>query len=487
MREALRRLLWLAPTLVGVTLIAFWAISRALTPIGGGAELPLFVNPKPIGVGDLSWHAAERVAAGNEDAEAAANTLVRLGGAALPHVLPRLDSLSPEGRQRVARALAPLAARMDTAVEQTLRRNDSAAEFWSRFWEENFVDFNEVIVRRVVSRYAQRASDLRERDLRRLDTFALDELITQMEQEERAGNVERLRRLTVAAAHVAENDWVLPPDGTQEAASALNSKWQSWWVHERRNFVNLTGVERLLSPLLQTRYATWVRETVRSEFGVLASGQPALRALRQRAPITLTLLLAGLFGGTLLGMLSGALTGLLRQRTARLLEGAFSLVLLALPAGFLITLGRPQSVATKLTLAATLMLLLGALLVSRYQRGATARLLNQRWVANYAALGASGVRRVLYTLRPSSNIALSTMAPHTSTLLSAAFVLEYALDLNGIGPTTIAALAQRELSWVMLVAVTTAAFVSVVQVGSDLLLGRLGRGGRMAVRESSDD
>src|SRR5690606_8416744 len=141
------------------------------------------------------------------------------------------------------------------------------------------------------------------------------------------------------------------------------------------------------------------------------------------------------------------------------LEGAFGLILLAIPTGMLITIGRPQTPSAKLTVAFALMLLLGALLVSRYQRGATAQLLNQRWVTNYAALGASRLRLVWLTLRPSSNIAISTMAPHTSTLLSAVFVLEYALGLDGIGPTTFAALKQRELSWVMLVAVTTASLV----------------------------
>ncbi len=487
MREALRRMLWLAPTLVGVTMIAFWAISRALAPSGANAELPLFFNPHPTGISDAAWTAAEQVAADGPDAEQAANTLVRLGGAALPHVLPRLDSLSPEGRQRVARALTPLAARMDTAVDQTLRQNDSAVEFWSRFWEENFVDFNDVIVRRVVTRYAQRASALRLRELKRLDTFALDELIGQMERAVAQQDAGQLRRLSAAASQVTEKDWVLPLGATPDGIAAINSKWQSWWAAERRNYVNLTGVERLLSPLLQTRYATWVRETVRSQFGVLASGQPALSALKERAPTTLLLLFIGLLGGTLLGMLSGALTGLLSPQRARLTQATLGILLMAFPAGVLITVGRPESSFGKFSVALTLMLLLGALLVARYQRRATVRLLEERWVRNYAALGASNTRLIWLTLRPSSNIAVSTMAPHTSTLLSAAFVLEYALGLDGIGPTTITALIERELSWVMLVAVATAALVGVIQISSDLLIGSVGRGPHRSLREESMD
>jgi ABC-type dipeptide/oligopeptide/nickel transport system permease component len=472
MREAIRRLLWLAPTLVVVTVLAFWAISRALL-LDGPEALPLFFNTAPVGVRELAWQAATDVAQGGPQTERAERTLSELGGAALPHVLPRMDSLTPEGRQRVARALAPLAVRMDTAVERSLRQRDTAVEFWSRFWADNFVDFNPAIVKRVVTRYAQRPSALRERELKRLDAFALDELLRQMDELRTPGQFAQLRRLTEAAAHVTGNPWVLPLDADTSVAREINARWQSWWAPRRRDYVSLQGVERLLSPLLHTRYATWVQESVRSEFGVLRDGKPALAALREQAPITLYLLLVGLLGGTLLGISSGALAALLKPRVARALESGLAILLLCVPLGALFITGVPESAAGKRALATFSMLLFGALLVSRYQRTSSQQLLQHTWIRCQRAMGASPARLALYTLRPSSNLAISAMAPHTSTLLTTVFVVEFALGIDGIGPTTIAALGDREVEWVMMVTVATAALVGLIQVLSDIVLARL--------------
>src|SRR5690606_11369168 len=117
--------------------------------------------------------------------------------------------------------------------------------------------------------------------------------------------------------------------------------------------------------------------------------------------------------------------------------------------------------------------LVGAALVSRHQRTASASLLRSPWIRAYRALGLSKGRVALLTVRPSSNVAISTLAPPTSTLLTVVFVIEFALHIDGIGPATILALQRRELSWVMLVTVATAALVGVIQLLSDVALVRL--------------
>ena len=45
MRLVLRRLLWLAPTLLAITLVTFGVLSSALPPDPELADLPLFFNP----------------------------------------------------------------------------------------------------------------------------------------------------------------------------------------------------------------------------------------------------------------------------------------------------------------------------------------------------------------------------------------------------------------------------------------------------------
>ena len=93
LKEAVRRLLWLGPTLLVVTLPIFWAIARAtdLTARAPSSPLPLFFNPSPAGVRERALAAVSLVASGGESASDGAETLSRLGGAALPYVLAQFD------------------------------------------------------------------------------------------------------------------------------------------------------------------------------------------------------------------------------------------------------------------------------------------------------------------------------------------------------------------------------------------------------------
>src|SRR4051812_40075682 len=128
LRHALRRFLWTLPTLVGVSIVSFLFLSYvpdltddpafAATLAPGELarlrrerflDLPRFVNTRPNDVARRAEDAARAVAEGGPGAGDAARELARLGGAALPHVLPRLDQLAPEPRARVALALAPIA------------------------------------------------------------------------------------------------------------------------------------------------------------------------------------------------------------------------------------------------------------------------------------------------------------------------------------------------------------------------------------------
>jgi hypothetical protein len=102
MRHALRRILWIVPTLVVISIAAFWLLSATLgwTPAAEPGldpsaarqrleKLPRFFNAEPENVRDLATEATRRIAAGGPGARAARGELARLGGAALPHVLPR--------------------------------------------------------------------------------------------------------------------------------------------------------------------------------------------------------------------------------------------------------------------------------------------------------------------------------------------------------------------------------------------------------------
>src|SRR5262245_21948721 len=150
--HALRRLLWIIPALIGVSIITFLFLSYVPDPtdepeaaeLHAPAELarlrrerfldlPRFLNPAPRDVRSRAPALVAAVVEDTPDAAAAREELVRLGGAALPHVLPRLDALSPERRVRVALALAPVARRMGLAGSGEASDPARAVAFWTRF------------------------------------------------------------------------------------------------------------------------------------------------------------------------------------------------------------------------------------------------------------------------------------------------------------------------------------------------------------------
>src|SRR5215471_12141574 len=159
LRHALRRLLWIVPILIGVTLTSFALLSYAPDPANDPAvlstltdeqatelrrsrflDLPRFFNDHPVDVAQRATDALTHLAAGDEQSPGAAATLVRLGGAALPYVLPRLDALEPGARARVAVALSPIARRMDIDSPEATD-GTAVVAFWNRFWADRSVDF----------------------------------------------------------------------------------------------------------------------------------------------------------------------------------------------------------------------------------------------------------------------------------------------------------------------------------------------------------
>ena len=155
MRSAVERLSILFLSFAIVSVAAFAVLARLTDRVAERpSDVALFVNLSPHSARELSLSATERVASGGPDSARAAGELARLGGAALPYVLPALDALSPAARGRVAVALAPVARRMDLADDTPLERPDSAISFWTRFWQDRGADFRAPVVRRKV-KYGQ--------------------------------------------------------------------------------------------------------------------------------------------------------------------------------------------------------------------------------------------------------------------------------------------------------------------------------------------
>ena len=157
--------------------------------------------------------------------------------------------------------------------------------FWTRFWDDRALDYARTAVGRTMARLLNHGSDLRERDLTALDTFALPELIRAM-----AATTDRttLARLTRIARHATERGPLVAEDASPDEVRRAVGDWLEWWFVHGRDFVVLDGAHGIIASLTETRYGKWLRRASSGELGLSAiDGEPIGAKLRARAPVTL--------------------------------------------------------------------------------------------------------------------------------------------------------------------------------------------------------
>jgi peptide/nickel transport system permease protein len=477
MRSVLRRLLWLGPALVLITMVTFGALSVALRVDTDAEALPIFFNPEPGAVERSARRALQEIAASRQPDPVAAAELVRLGGAALPFVLPALDSLSPDARGRVVQALRPVAARMGLEIDPGWEPSREVS-FWTRFWEEHSIDYRPVVARRAVVRLVQKSTLLRDTEVRQLDTYALDELMREMIPVENGADIDRVRRLSEIAFDMLEGPpsprgvWQLPPDPDLEAARSVSATWTDWWSRQRTNYRIYSGTERITAMLRDTRYGGWVTQAIRHDLGLLDDGRPVGEVLRQGALVSGPLLASGILGAFLSAALGTLMVSINRRGLARGIGW-----LLSLRAALPVVVAAALSSAfwgngRHVWVGVLLMALFGAPLSSIHQ-GARLEVRGSEFIRTLESLGVARWRIALSSLRLSSAGIVVQLGAQLSTLITLTFVVEFALGLGGLGSKTIEALERPELNWLMAITICTALFVVLLQALSDLLLAVL--------------
>jgi ABC-type dipeptide/oligopeptide/nickel transport system permease subunit len=356
MRRAIEKLSFLLLSLAAASLVSFVLLSRLVDARGRApARLPLLFNPDPRNVQGLTRAALNEVAAGGPGATAGRAELVRLGGAAFPHVLPALDSLEPTARGRVALALAPVALRMGVAEDDDLETPERAVAFFARFWQDRSADFRGAVVRRKVARLAERALSLRRKEVVELDTFALEELLGALGRVQYDEDVKRAARLTPVLAHVTGMPWRVEPETSRADAAATVTRWRDWAIEHAADFQTLDGPGRLEAMVMQTRYFRWLSSLPRALSGEDELGSRKLHAALAGARQTLPL--GALALG--LGLTAAAALARARDRRARRWRG-LSLLMIALASLPLAVLALRAAAAGLFALGLALTLSVGA-------------------------------------------------------------------------------------------------------------------------------
>jgi peptide/nickel transport system permease protein len=491
LRHALRRLLWILPTLLGVSLVTFLFLSYVpdptddpslrMTPVERTRlrrerflELPRFVNFTPSDARTLAAEAVRRIAEGSaEEKSRASAELGRLGGAAVPHVLPALDTLAPEPRAEVALALAPVGVRMGFASEG-LDDPARAVAFWTRFWDDRGIEFRRASVRSAVRRLSRYGSASRATELRELDTFVLEDVIGALEHPRDSASFERSRALIDVAAHVTGREDRIAPGDDFDAASECVERWNSFWMVYRHDFVTLDSPSRIAAIVTETRYGKWALGAVTRRLGVGADGVPVLDGIAARAPITLTLVFGAITLAYIVGVPLGVLGAASRVRRRDGVVAFIVLVLYAIPTAVFAILAARGSSSPGLGLA-TIVLALGLVAApARQARGALASSLSQDHVRASLARGASRAAALVRHALPAALLPVVTLATLEAPMaLGGAFVVERVFGLQGLGAATIAAVQTRDTSWLMAVSIFTAATATLGVIITDLALAAL--------------
>jgi ABC-type dipeptide/oligopeptide/nickel transport system permease component len=435
-------------------------------------DLPRFFNPRPT---DVKVRAEEAVAhlAADDDAALSAHRLARLGGAALPYVVPQLDHLPPAARGRVAVALAPIARRMGFGGPE-LEDPDRAALFWVQLWEDRSLDFTEPAVRRAVHRLILHGTDLREKELLEVDTFALGELIESMGS---TADREALGRLAGAASHVTGRSVEIPVEADTGFARRAVADWQEWWYVHRSDYVALNGVDRLAATLRETRYGKWVLRAASGELGISTrDGEPILGKLRARAPLTLALTTIAMLISYAVAIPIGVFSAWRRGHAVDRVLAILLFALYSLPTFWAAELlARAYGTAsTHLLLPVTALMAGSVASLSRYQRASMLDVLRQDYIRTARAKGLSLFRvLVVHALRNALIPTVTLAGLQLPALFGGAFIVEEVFGLPGLGYETLRAVEAHDSPWLTATILLLAVVTTLGLILSDVACGAL--------------
>jgi peptide/nickel transport system permease protein len=275
-RRVFPRLLRLSLTLLAVVLVGFYGAANGAKRPGSGwayKQLPVFVNLSPQDVRERAFRAMRAAARddGSEAARARAE-LLRLGGAALPHVLSQLDTLEPSARGRVAMALGPLALRMQVAGVDDVASPERALLFFGRFWQDRSIEFRPTTVRRAVERLAERSLTLRRDDVIHADTYALEALVAALGKVQGQADVERVARLNPVLMHITGRGEAMSSAPNVDQAARRVERWQALWLEEGADYSVLEGPRRVAALVTETQYGKWLAQAVLWQLGRARDG-----------------------------------------------------------------------------------------------------------------------------------------------------------------------------------------------------------------------
>jgi peptide/nickel transport system permease protein len=239
---------------------------------------------------------------------------------------------------------------------------------------------------------------------------------------------------------------------------------------------------------LVARYVDWLRDAVQGDLGrSIYTTTPVTTSLRDRAGVTLSLTLGGLFVAVAVGVPLGAWAALRAGRRTDRLVTAGSTLGQAIPSFWLATIlllvfaehwkvfnavfyvSPSESIVgwlRSITLPSIALGVTGAAWIARHTRSELVTVFEQDYIQTALAKGAS--RRQILFAHAARNAApplLAVVAVLVSTILGASLVIERVFALPGLGSLALEAISRNDpapLLWFVLCAVLIVVVVNVL-------------------------
>jgi len=482
------------PTLLGIALVTFGLVHLAPgDPLDAGAagalsggkrageevrrlyflDLPLFINPRPRGLGQR----VERLAAALErDGGAAAGSVaaaVRCGTVCVPGLARRLSSEGQGGAGR-----GPVVA----ALEAVRRKNPAAGPTSG--------DLDAWLAAL----------------LPRLEPSALDAMGQRLGQ---GPGDERALAALGSAALPAVMSAALDGEGQRRAAGQRVARaitghggggLDEYWYRARRDHVTYGAWERAAGVLTETRFARWLGRLVTLRLGhSFKDGRPVSAKLAEALPVTLLLSLLSLALAYLLAVPLGVYGAVRRGDRAERALTVLLFTLYSMPPFWLAMLlilvfggvgllswfpiyglaspGLEQAGgltwlvdrAHHLVLPVVCLTYGSLAVLSRYQRSAMLEVLEQEYIRSARARGLGEARVVLGHALPNALLPTVTLLGlQLPYLISGSVIIERIFNIPGMGMLTFQAFLDRDYPVIMAVSVLAAALTLLGLMLADL-------------------
>ena len=498
----LKRLLLIAVTLFGITIITFVvtrlapgdpAVMRLYTGSAGtggrrvqpldvdtieqnrrilGLDKPVVLNWRPKGRRENILRLIERLDTPEQAVyDSRRRDFAVIGTAALPAVMEVLPVTTlPLLRRRLLRFLEDLIDQEPS--EYGVLSENARIQWWQGWWNTSQSTYTPAHVKQVVDHYFAEPTDGNLQRVKSLGGCAVPFLIERIDSH----NPHMVDVATSPLKYIAREEWSTwnAPDNA-ERRRRLDS-WRRWWRYHEGEFVEFTGFARFVRIFTDTQYGVWFGKVLRFDFDEsYEHHRPALELIINRLPVSLQLSLISIFLSYLISIPLGIFSATHQYRFSDKLITTILFILYSLPSfwvadmlilfltgGEFLRLFPVQGLHSAgadnwpfwkwlldwiwhLVLPITCLTYASFAFLSRQMRVAMLETVRQDFIRTAQAKGLSR-RAVIFkhALRNSMIPILTLMASLLPELIGGSIIIEYIFGIEGMGKLTIDSIHARD-------------------------------------------